>query len=221
MNYPRSAIFVIVAILQAALLGATISCRDEDKDVSHRNSQESRGIPPEPKPAVEVPSVSAAKPPFSGVETNRLVPAVELNEGDLVSHRAYVVMHAGEWSGRSLREIIPPQKVKRIIRVHDDGFTTEHGSQAQKQYDSFISHLIKSNEKATDYGLLAQEREIASLIALTEDGGVYCIEILQALLGTEVSAINVSGAGKGVRIKVTGQPIHTHPRIRRQGGTGK
>jgi len=156
-----------------------------------------------------------ARSPLSNAETDRLAPPVELDAVDMANHHVDVVMHAGEWSGCSLREIIPPQKINRIIRVYDDGFTTEQGPQAQKRYDDLISHLIKSDEKAMDYGLLAQEREIASMIVLTKDGKVYCIEVLHTLLGTGVSAINVSGVGKGARIKVTGQPLPIPPRIDR------
>ena len=135
----------------------------------------------------------------------QLVPSVELNATDLADRRFYVIMHAGSWAGRSFSEIIQPHDVKRIIRVYDNGFTSGDSKDAQKRYDSLVSHLFRSEEKARDWGLLAEERHVATLVIVSKGGEAYMVEVLMSW-GSQISAINVSGAGKGARIKVTGGP---------------
>jgi hypothetical protein len=189
-----------------------LGCSRSEQQTPGKDQSSSRSLATTPNGAKG--KIRPQKPatPLDGTDTNRLVPPVELDTADTANRRFQIIMHAGDWSGCNLRRIIPPHDIKRIIRVYDDGFTTDQGLGAQRQYDDLMSHLIESNEKATDYGLLAEEREIASLIVLTKDGKAYCIEVLQSW-GTGVSAINVSGAGKGARIKVTGRPIAMPPPV--------
>ncbi|MGD0899486.1 MAG: hypothetical protein ABR915_16760, partial [Thermoguttaceae bacterium] len=95
----------------------------------------------------------------------------------------------------------------RIIRVYDNGFASDDSEDSQERYDSLVSHLFRSEEKATDWGLLAQEGSVATLVIVSKGGEAYMVEVLATGEQVEqVSAINVSGAGKGARIKVAGGP---------------
>ena len=147
----------------------------------------------------------------NGRVVGRLVPPVELNPRNLANRRFHVIMHAGSWACRSFREIVQPHDVKQIMRVFDNGFTTNDGVNAQERYDNLMSHMLQSDEKATDWGLLAQERDVATLVIVSKGGEVYLVEVLANIFGEQVSAINVSGEGKGARIGVTSGPKISFP----------
>ncbi len=160
---------------------------------------------PEKKDAADLRHVSGLK---------RLVPHVELDAGAWAERHFEIIMHAKEWNGRSFHEIVPPSSIVRIIRLRDSGFASGNDVFTKRRYDALMDHLIESNEKAMDYGWLDLERPVLSLVLLTKDGEPYLLEVLETL-GGRISAINVSGQGKGVRIEVKGfEPNRSPPRLR-------
>jgi hypothetical protein len=146
-----------------------------------------------------------ALPKSSVAADERPVPKV-----DLTFNR----MQAGDWSGKMLREIVPPKSLRKIIRSHERGYGSDFndGSRVacrevvQKDYDDLVAHLFSSKEKATDFWLSAMERITLELVLLSADGGAVFIEVVSDMTG-RITAVRVSGAGKGARIPVKGRSL--------------
>lgn len=134
------------------------------------------------------------------------LPKVELSFNNVIT--------PGDWSGKRFRDIMPPRTVKRIIRVRQPGlyqFNTEapatSDSEVQARYDALFSHLEASNTKAERWGRLAQERVLAELMVVTNDGQLFRIEVVgNHLLGDATSqcALLIYGQSKSARIEVEG-----------------
>jgi hypothetical protein len=174
-----------------------------------------------PNPAVAMPDVrkTIAKPERTRTtdlrhvpEQKRVLPHVELDAGEWAKHHFEIIMHAEEWKGCTFRGIISPSSVTRIIRLRDDGFTSGDQISAHQRYDALMDHLIESDEKARDYGLLDLESPVATLVLLTKDGKIYLLSALVNILSGRISAINISGHDKGARIEVKGYEPNPSPR---------
>jgi hypothetical protein len=131
----------------------------------------------------------------AGAET----PRVEMDFG-------YIA--AGDWVGKRFRDIIPPNRIKRIVRLTEHGFAhhnnslPDYRSKVQADYDALMAHLIASKEVAANYGLDAREGTGATLLILTADQQIFWLEVL--VQEQEISAVTINGTGRGTRIAVKG-----------------
>ena len=122
------------------------------------------------------------------------MPSVELN---------YNGTRAGDWTGRRFREIIPASEVRRIIRLKGLVFGGETAKQIQQRYDSLLSHLHESDERAGDYLGRPNEAVSDQLLVVTKAGTVYLLEV-RNFRGVRVSAVTIKGPGQAARIAVKG-----------------
>lgn len=126
------------------------------------------------------------------------VPRVELN---------FQQSAARQWKGQRFRDIIPAERVHRIICLTEGGFAyhdnglPDYRALVQADYNALVAHLIASDEPAGDRSLLAQEMRGSRLLFVTMDNQVFEVEVL---LENDVSAILIRGAGAGARINVKG-----------------
>ena len=127
------------------------------------------------------------------------VPRVETDFGE---------MGARDWAGKRFRDVVPPDRIRRIIRLTEHGFAHHNNglpgylSLVQADYDRLVAHLIASNEAATNLGLDAREGVSATLLILTTDEQVFRLEIL--VREQEISAVIINGVKHGARIAVKG-----------------
>lgn len=135
------------------------------------------------------------------------VPRVEMN---------FNKMAAGEWSGKRFNEIVPPNRIHRIIRLAEQGFAhhnnrlPDYEKLVQADYDALVAHLLKSDEPVRDYSLDAQESKAARLLFVTTDNQVFAVDVLRRA-GQDVTAIAISGPGFGARINVKGYQRAAQP----------
>jgi hypothetical protein len=134
-----------------------------------------------------------------GLAQSARLPPVEINHGGGLR----------EWAGRTLRDIIPPATVKRIVRIRESGFAAHHdnsrpdfSSRVQADYDDFMARLMQSEEKAREWGQDALEGEAGRLIVLTGSGEIYDLEILGRL--GEITVVILRGTDKAARFGVKG-----------------
>ncbi len=115
--------------------------------------------------------------------------------------------------GHSLKEIIPPKKIKRIVRIEEsrladrfrkgigDGEEELRDRKIQEGCDAFVQELFNSNEKSQEASLSADEGKLATLLVLTTDYRLFSIEVIGG--GFRGTSIIVNGLYAGVRIPVS------------------
>jgi hypothetical protein len=134
-----------------------------------------------------------------GVHAGAETPRVEMDFGYLA---------AGDWVGKRFRDIVPPDRIKRIVRLTEHGFAHHNNalpnyrSIVQGDYDALIAHLIASKDAAANYGLDAREGTGATLLILTADQQIFWLEVL--IQEQEISAVTINSTGRGARIPVKG-----------------
>jgi hypothetical protein len=104
---------------------------------------------------------------------------------------------ARDWAGKRFRDIIPPEHIKRIVRLTERGFSSR-----QADYDALIDHLVHSDQRADDCATIGDmERSVGELLIVTSDERVFKIDILAF---ERIKAINIYGPDHAARIPVEG-----------------
>ena len=125
------------------------------------------------------------------------LPAIEMN---------YNHMGAGNWKGRKFKDIIPPEKIDRIIRLKQVGLGLKNQVLTRSDYQELISYLLASDGEADHLGLRATESSGPTLIITTKNGQIYYLEII-CEMPVGISAVTINGAGQGARFELEGYKV--------------
>ena len=154
------------------------------------------------------------------------LPAVATNQPRLTVETDYLLdQKPGDWAGQRFSQIVPSDKIKRIILLEQFDDILEYVPAApaadarqarQRCYDSLFDRFVTSNQKAGTNSMTKDECGFAKLVLITDSGEVIYLEIIGVLgriengsvVDKHITGVLIHGPGKGVRINLNILPVN-------------
>jgi hypothetical protein len=154
------------------------------------------------------------------------LPAIATNQPWLMVETDYLLdQKPGDWAGQRFGQIVPPDKIKRIILLEQFNDIPEYAPAAptddarqarQRCYESLFDRFETSNQKAGTNSMTKDECGLAKLVLITDSGEVIYLEIIGVLgriengsvVDKHITGVLIHGPGKGVRINLNILPVN-------------